>query len=148
MTASGRRSFSVEVVGFTPADRTVFASAFALSQRRAYGYVHHRDYPRRPDLFLVDADDLRAMVLLSALHPMPTHPAILIGSDSHGLRWPRLERPIRWLQLLEALDRLVDAGADARESYSAEARSGWPFVDRRARPRLDIDLNIVREQAP
>lgn len=140
MALLGPRTFSVSVVGFTPTDRTVFTSAFALSQRRTYQYVAHRDHPRRPDLYVADADDMRAMVLLDSLHPTATHPAILIGSQSHGLGWPRIERPIRWLALLEALDHLVECGDDARAAYSQSSRDSWPFVDRRAQPRLDIDI--------
>ncbi|HEU4622083.1 MAG TPA: hypothetical protein VFS42_07645 [Burkholderiaceae bacterium] len=145
MSSLGPRRFSVVVVGFSPADRTVVASAFALSQRRTYQYVLHDDHPRRPDLYLADADDLLAIVKLDALKPTPTHPALLIGGESHGLSWPRVERPVRWLPLLEALDNMVEGGSGAREAYGERARSSWPFIDRRSRVRLDIDLNAAPE---
>lgn len=145
MPPLGPRTFTVEIIGFSPADRTVFASTFALSKRRTYQYVEYIDTPgqaprKRPDLFLADTDDLRSMVVLTAKSPDAMHPAILIGSESHGLQWELVERPVRWTRLFEALDKSVERAEAARAGVPEEKRWGWPFFDRRKRNRLDLEL--------
>lgn len=148
MSTPGQRTYSVELIGFLPADRTVFASTFALSQRRPIRYVQHRDAGSRPDLYLVDADDLKAMVEFSGRSPDAMHPAILIGTDTHGTGWPVVARPIRWIALFDLLDRSMAGAETARSAFpDSRARNRWPFVDRRSRPRLDVDLNSPAEYA-
>ncbi len=144
MSTPGQRTYSVDLIGFSTADRTVFASTFALSQRRPIRYVHHLESAMRPDLYLVDADDLKAMVEFSARSPDAMHPAILIGADAHGTQWPSVARPIRWMKLFELLDRSIELAEQARKTLPPDAaRNQWPFVDRRSRPRLDVDLDVV-----
>jgi len=144
MSTPGQRTYSVDLIGFSTADRTVFASTFALSQRRPIRYLHHLESATRPDLYLIDADDLKAMVEFAARSPDAMHPAILIGADTHGTQWPSVARPIRWMKLFELLDRSVELAEQARKTLPADAaRNQWPFVDRRSRPRLDVDLDVA-----
>ena len=144
MSTPGQRTYSVDLIGFSTADRTVFASTFALSQRRPIRYLHHLESATRPDLYLVDADDLKAMVEFAARSPDAMHPAILIGADTHGTQWPCVARPIRWMKLFELLDRSVELAEQARRTVPSHvARNQWPFVDRRSRPRLDVDLDVA-----
>ena len=144
MSTPGQRTYSVDLIGFSTADRTVFASTFALSQRRPIRYLHHLESATRPDLYLVDADDLKAMVEFAARSPDAMHPAILIGADTHGTQWPCVARPIRWMKLFELLDRSVELAEQARRTVPSDvARNQWPFVDRRSRTRLDVDLDVA-----
>jgi len=144
MSTPGQRTYSVDLIGFSTADRTVFASTFALSQRRPIRYLHHLESATRPDLYLVDADDLKAMVEFAARSPDAMHPAILIGADTHGTQWPCVARPIRWMKLFELLDRSVELAEQARRTVPSHvARNQWPFVDRRSRTRLDVDLDVA-----
>lgn len=144
MSTPGQRTYSVDLIGFSTADRTVFASTFALSLRRPIRYLHHLESATRPDLYLVDADDLKSMVEFAARSPDAMHPAILIGADTHGTQWPSVARPIRWMKLFELLDRSVELAEQARKTLPADAaRNQWPFVDRRSRPRLDVDLDVA-----
>jgi len=145
MPTLGHRIFKVEVIGFAPIDRTLIASMFALSQRRTYQYVEYDQtdadaIPRkRPDLFLTDVDTIKSIIILKSKNPSATHPAVLIGADSHGLKWELAKRPVKWASLFEALDKSVESASNACAEIPLEKRSGWPFYDRRRTSRPDLD---------
>lgn len=145
MLTNDRRVFTVQIIGFSPPDRTVFAAAFDLSRNRPTSYVEHQERsisgPRqRADIFIADSDDLRAMVALNSRSPDPTHPAILIGRESHGWLWSRIERPLHWRRFFELLDQTVTAIDRARATLLVDNRLAWPFVERRRKDRLDLEL--------
>jgi two-component system cell cycle response regulator len=143
MPASETRVFSVEIIGFSPADRTVIASMFALSRRRNFKYEEYVETGfglvprRRPDLFLADIDNSKSIVALKSKSPNATHPAVLIGADSHGLEWDLVKRPIKWAELFAALDKSVERAKVAHALIPEEKRLGWPFFDRRKRHRVE-----------
>lgn len=119
--------YSVEVIGFTPEDRALFTSTFALSARRERQFRRFEagKTGEQPDLYLVDADSMSAMVELMTREPSPVRPAILVGRDAQGTDWPLVERPIKWTRLFAALDDSVDRAYAAR---LALARSDKSFV--------------------
>jgi two-component system cell cycle response regulator len=142
MPSLGSRIFTLDIIGFSTADRTLIASMFALSRRRTFQYEEYAEtgmslVPRkRPDLFLVDVDNLKSMSVLQSKSPDATHPAVLIGHASHSLEWKLVKRPIKWLDLFEALDKSVEQANAAQALVPAENRRGWPFFDRRKRSRI------------
>lgn len=140
-----QRTYAIELMGFAAADKAVIEAALALSVDRPYTYVEHLDVDRRADLFLANADDLSALVALSGKAPDEMHPAVLIGGDSHGLDWPRIPRPIRWLDMFETLDSSMSRAVAQRSFAQTLTPTSWPHVDRRRRPRLDIDLTAPTE---
>jgi two-component system cell cycle response regulator len=148
MPSTGSRIYTLDIIGFSAADRTLIASMFALSRRRNFQYEQYREssislVPReRPDLFLVDVDSLKSLIVLKSKSPDLTHPAVLIGSTSHGLEWTLVKRPIKWLELFEALDKSVERAVAAKALVPAENRRGWPFFDRRKRSRIDPSSEI------
>jgi CheY-like chemotaxis protein len=77
-------------------------------------------------------------VTLSDLRPSDVRPVLLIGAPNIELPFPRLERPIRWHRLFEALDNLIEKRADALSRLEASDVVAVP--ERRRRERLDIDL--------
>lgn len=108
--------YLVEIIGFAPADRALFASTFALSARRETRYSEFRaGMQGKPDLYLVDADDTHAMRALDERGPDVTTPAVLVGDAPYGLRWITIERPIRWLRLFKALDESLEGALNARK---------------------------------
>lgn len=140
-----QRTYSIELIGFGAADKAVIQAALALSLDRAMRYVEHLDIDRRADLFLANADELSALVALSGKAPDTMHPAVLIGADSQGLDWPRIVRPIRWLDLFETLDSCLNRAVIQRSVAQTATPTSWPHVDRRRRPRLDMDLTAPAE---
>jgi hypothetical protein len=142
---------TVQIIGFSPSDRTIFTAAFDLSKKRAIEYVEYREPSysrprRRADIYIADSDDLRAMVALNAKSPEPTHPAILVGRDSHGWLWSTIERPLHWRRFFQLLDQTVEAIDQARATLQVHDPQGWPFVERRLKDRLDLEL--VRQDQP
>lgn len=149
MASSGY--FTVEVLGFTPAERTLFASTFALSARRARQFeaFHPQGAMDRPDVYLVDADDMGAMVDLMARDPSAVRPAILIGRDAQGTEWPLIERPIRWTRLFAELDQAVESAMSAKLAVAHSDRSFVGNVMPTARKsRLDVELGTTNIGAP
>jgi two-component system cell cycle response regulator len=144
----GSRTYSLDIIGFSPADRTLIASMFALSRRRAFQYEPYAESlislgPRkRPDLFLVDADSLISLAQLKSKSPDVTHPAVLVGSHSHGLEWLLVKRPVKWLELFDALDKSLEKATEAQAMLPTEKHRGWPFFDRRSRNRIDAESEI------
>jgi two-component system cell cycle response regulator len=146
MLDSTKPSYSVEVIGFTPEDRALFTSTFALSARRERQFQRFdaKKGGEQPDLYLVDADNMSSMVELMTREPSPVRPAILVGRDAQGMDWPLVERPIKWTRLFAALDDSVDRAYAAR---LALARSDKSFVGTMVpegrEGRYDIDLGAT-----
>jgi CheY-like chemotaxis protein len=131
--------FAVRLIGFSSQEADVFAATFAIEQGKGYGYVPlEEDNLRDPDLYLVNADELRALVTLSDLPPSDVRPVLLVGSPGIELPYARIEKPIRWHKMFEALDSLIEKRADALSRLEASDVVAVP--ERRRRERLDIDL--------
>jgi two-component system cell cycle response regulator len=112
--------YLVEIIGFAPADRALFASTFALSARRETRYSEFRaGMSGKPDLYLVDSDDAHAMRALDERAPDVTTPGVLVGAAPAGTRWLVIERPIRWLRLFKALDESLENALNARTRMEA-----------------------------
>jgi CheY-like chemotaxis protein len=131
--------FAVRLIGFSDQEIAAFDKNFAAPQGKGYGYFRlTEDNLQDPDLYIVNADELRALVTLADLRPTSVRPALLAGSPAIDLPYPRIERPIRWLQLYKALDELVETRADALSRLEASDVIAVP--ERRRRDRLDLDL--------
>jgi CheY-like chemotaxis protein len=143
--------YRVEVLGFSPAERALFASTFALSARRARQFeAFHAQGPMDcPDLYLVDADDMGAMVDLMARDPSAVRPAILIGRDAQGTEWPLIERPIRWTRLFAELDQSVESATAAKLAVAHSDRSFVGNVMPRVRKtQLDMEFGSTNLDLP
>ncbi|WP_176442408.1 response regulator [Noviherbaspirillum humi] len=116
------------------------------------GYVLlHPDELREPDLFLVNGSELEALVTLAYLKPTPVRPALLVGKPDLDLPYPIVPYPVQANRLLAALDRLIDARADALSRL--DACTMVSVTERRRHGRLDLDLTdpadyIRRRSAP
>jgi CheY-like chemotaxis protein len=136
--------FAVRLIGFSMQEADIFAATFAVEQGKGYGYFHlAEENLQDPDLYLVNAGELRALVALSDLPPSNVRPVLLVGTPGVGapgvdLPYPRIERPIRWHKLFEALDDLIEKRADALSRLEASDIIAVP--ERRRKERLDIDL--------
>jgi CheY-like chemotaxis protein len=96
---------------------------------------------QEPDLYLVNADDLKALATLADMEPNNLRPALLVGKPDLELPYTTVGRPIRWLKLFDALDSLIDRRLImlAKQNPADVAlANGAP--ERRRRERLDLDL--------
>ncbi|HTH44475.1 MAG TPA: response regulator, partial [Oxalicibacterium sp.] len=132
--------FAVRVIGFKPQEIEIFDASFALGHGKGSGYFRlEEDNLQDPDLYIADAEDLRALVTLSDLRPSDVRPVLLVGSPVIPLPYARVERPIRWQRLFEALDELIEKRADTLARLEASDVVSVP--ERRRRGRVDIDLS-------
>jgi hypothetical protein len=136
--------FAVRLIGFSNQEAVAFEAIFAVEHGKGYGYFSlSEDNLKDPDIFIANADELKALVALSDLRPSVVRPALLVGSPSIALPYPRVERPIRWHKLFEILDDLVEKRADALSRLDASAVVS--VAERRRRDRLDVDLTDPSE---
>lgn len=136
--------FAVRLIGFKPQEVEIFDATFALDQGKGYGYIRlSEDNLQDPDLYIANAEELKALVALSDLRPSDVRPALLVGTTSIPLPYPSVERPIRWHRLFDALDKLIEKRADALSRLEASDVVAVP--ERRRRDRVDIDLTDPAE---
>lgn len=125
MSAMQIDSYSVEVIGFSEAEKLLLASAFGLFSRRTPRFFQQEAANGLPNVFLVDANDPDAVNRFHERDATGITPTIFIGDSNCGTSWPVLVRPIRWLKLLQALEL-------AMALPSAEAR-----------PKAVVDFDIT-----
>ncbi|HVK94960.1 MAG TPA: response regulator [Noviherbaspirillum sp.] len=131
--------FAVHLVGFANSELEDFDIAFSKLQGKGYRYFRLEEGNLQdPDLYIANADALKSLITLADLHPSEARPALLVGSPNMELPYPRVERPIEWKRLYEALDDLVERRAEALSRLEASGIVTVP--ERRRRDRLDLDL--------
>ncbi|WP_394779984.1 response regulator [Undibacterium sp.] len=133
-------AIAVRLIGFTSKEEETFASVFAVDRDRDYSYLVLRQGSLQdPEMYIVNAEDLKALTILSDLNPGDAQPALLIGKTGISLPHPILPRPIRWRRLLEMLDALADRRRMLLTTLSALDTVTVP--ERRLRERVDLDLS-------
>ncbi|GAB3543561.1 hypothetical protein GCM10027343_17130 [Noviherbaspirillum agri] len=131
--------FAVRLIGFSDEENAAFDVAFAAGWGKGYAYARLLEGNLQdPDLYVVNAGQMKALLILAELRPSPVRPALLVGAQAIDLPYPRVPRPIRWAHLIEKLDRLVEQRADALSRLEASDIIVVP--ERRHRDRLGIDL--------
>jgi CheY-like chemotaxis protein len=131
--------FAVRLIGFSDDEANFIEMIFANEKRRGYGYVRlAEDNLQDPDMYLVNADELRALARLSDLHPSAIRPALLVGSPVLAVPYPCVGRPLHAIQLFAELDKLIEIRADALSKLEASDVVAVP--ERRRRDRIDLDL--------
>lgn len=136
--------FAVRLIGFSDQELDAFEAGFEEGRGKGYAYFRlEEDNLQDPDLYIVNADELKALVTLADLKPSDVRPALLIGSPVVDLPYPRVTRPIEWGVVFEALDELIEKRADALSRL--EASDVVTVPERRRRDRLDLDLTDPAE---
>jgi CheY-like chemotaxis protein len=136
--------FAVRLIGFSKSETELFDAAFATDQGKGYGYLRlAEDNLKDPDFFVVNADELKALVTLSDLRPSAVRPAMLVGIPSVELPHPRVDKPIRWPVFFATLDALVETRADAHSRL--DALDIVTVSERRRSDRVDLDLTDPSE---
>lgn len=131
---------AVRLLGYSSSEEQTFAGVFAVDRDRDYSYLVLRQGSlQEPDMYIVNAEDLKALTILSDLNPGDAQPVLLIGKTDISLPHPKLPRPIRWRRLLEMLDALADKRRMLLTTLSALDTVSVP--ERRLRERVDLDLS-------
>ena len=131
--------FAVRLIGFSSQEADRIDAAFTAERGKGYGYFRLMDDNLQdPDLYLVNAAELKALAALSDVAPNDVRPALLVGTPEAALPYSRIERPLRLSELFEALDRLIEKRADALSRLGASGVVTVP--ERRRRDRVDLDL--------
>lgn len=113
-TAAGNRSFVLEMLGFSDAEKAMLSSTFRLTGRRIFCYAEPTSPDDRTDIYLVNADNPDALSALEARSPNIHAPAVLIGRTPVALNWALVEKPIHWIRLFEQLDKAMHAALQER----------------------------------
>ena len=136
--------FAVRLIGFSPEEEASFDESFAVRQGRGYSYFRLlEDNLQDPDLYIANAGRLKALVTLADIRPSDIRPAMLVGTPDVELPYPTVDSPVRWEQLYETLDDLVEKRADALSRL--EASDVVTVPERRRRDRIDLDLTDPAE---
>ncbi|HWU99060.1 MAG TPA: response regulator [Oxalicibacterium sp.] len=131
--------FAIRLIGFNSQETEIFDATFALEQGKGYGYFRlDEDNLQDPDMYIANASELKALLTLADLRPSDVRPALLVGEPPIAQPYMRIERPIRWNRMFEALDQLIEKRADALSRLEASDVVAVP--ERRRRDRVDIDL--------
>lgn len=135
---TGSRRFILEMLGFPEVEKTMLATTFRLTSRRAFFYTEAAMPEERTDIYLVNADNPEALTQLQARSPNVHAPAVLIGRAPVSIGWPLVEKPIHWMRLFEQLDRAMQAALLERSRRQPAGDTQWD--GRTYRRSIDKDL--------
>lgn len=152
--AACENSVAIRFLGFLPGEADVIEALLASQQASRFRYdCLHEDNLQDPDLYLVNADDVRALATLSDLGPSEVRPALLVASQPFISSYVFIHRPIRLPELLSALDALVVKKGEALARLEASTTVTVP--ERRRSSRIpsqlvdpEIYMRLRRPQAP
>lgn len=146
---TGNRSFVLEMLGFSVAEKAMLSSTFRLTGRRVFCYAEATTPEDRTDIYLVNADNADALNELKARSPNIHAPAVLIGRTPVSIGWPMVEKPIHWMRLFEQLDTMMQAALLERARRRQTSEEQWD--GRTYRRTIDKDAaptEVFVEQKP
>ena len=144
---------AVRLIGFPARELDIFEASFALGSGGQYAYSSlAQGSLQDPDLYLVNADDIKALAFLSDAHPSVMRPALIVGTPEITLPYPHVPRPIQWRKLYATLDQLLEKRASALSGQEALGVLSIPERRRSHRPDFDLTDPVVyqhmRNQSP
>ncbi|MBY0574446.1 MAG: response regulator [Undibacterium sp.] len=139
--AQSSRRYVLEMRGFSEAEKSMLASTFRLTSRRAMYYVEASDALQRPDIYLINADNLAELAALTQQDlgaPNAHSPAVVVGRTPVATAWPYLAKPIHWMRLFEHLDQEMQAALRERSRRQPHSNDHWNGTSfRRASDKLN-----------
>ncbi len=152
--------FSVATIGFSPVDRSVLGSIFALSARRNPRFVPFvvGGPAIAPDLFIIDIEDARSADALKAIAVKYKGKArvLLVGNRAAPDNLPIMPRPLLWTRTLKMMEDAMLGGAQAEQATKKTERvlvvdDSLPvrkFMESKLAPfGFDVDYAETGEQA-
>lgn len=140
---TGNSRFTLEMIGFSDAEKAMLSSTFRLTGRRTFCYAEPSGPEDRADIYLTNADSPDALQELQARSPNIHAPAVLIGRTRVSIGWPLVEKPIHWMRLFEQLDTVMQAALLERSRRQQNNDQQW---DGRTY-RRNKDRDLVHEPA-
>ena len=130
----------IRVIGFTSVERHALNTVFRLSQARDSGrsisYEPWTDgAPDAPGLVLVDGASGDANQELTRLHQDPSMGLIWVGAITPAQAWRSFTRPLRWPDVLTAMDMYFDRASAANVDIDFDLN-------------LDLDLDLDNHTPP
>lgn len=135
-----RLPIAIRFLRFLPAEADLLESTLSAAENRPYRYTRLPEGSLQdPDLYLANGDELKTVAIVSDLRPGDVRPVLVIGKPGVALPYVCIERPIRWNELFNTLDRLI---ARSRKVLSA-LKAGQTVIvpERRRRERFDLDMS-------
>jgi len=121
---NARQMFRVAVLGSPQAKQWLLVRAFAATRGRQYAYDLVAAAARQADMYVIDADDDRAMVCWAALDSRGTIPAAFLGRvHPRAKRALMVQRPYCSGSIVGALDRLAHRFLQVSDVNSFESLS-------------------------
>jgi len=123
-------AYTVALVGFAQNESATFESFFRLAARRPPAY-RVQDEVLDAEVLVVNADNPQAIHLVRYAE-LPGK-VLLVGTHDAGTGWPLQRKPVKLVEVLAAMDRLLGVrvaqrtgAAAARASARSEAESEFP----------------------
>jgi CheY-like chemotaxis protein len=135
--------FAVRLIGFSSLEEEAFDAACAAAADRSYAYLRLADDNLRdPDMYVVNANDTKALAALPSLHPGPMRPALLVGARKFDLPFSFVDGVINSPLVFSELDKLVLQRADALSRLQSSDVVIVPERRRRARTDEGLDPSV------
>ncbi|MDE2430026.1 MAG: response regulator [Burkholderiales bacterium] len=132
-------TIAIRLLGFSAKEEDTFFTVLAVAREKGYRYTCLKQGSLQdPDIYIVNAEDLKALAALSDIHPGDAQPVLLIGKTDITLPYRVMTRPIRWRQIFDILDDMIDRRQLLLTTLSAFSEISVP--ERRRSKRLDLDL--------
>jgi CheY-like chemotaxis protein len=144
---------AVRLIGFPAWEADILEANFAVESGGQYAYFClAQGSLQDPDLYLVNADDIKALAILSDSHPSVIRPALIIGTPDIALPYPHVPRPIPCRKLYATLGQLLEQRASALSELEALGVLSIPERRRSHRPDFDltdpVSYQRMRHQLP
>jgi CheY-like chemotaxis protein len=144
---SQKYPFAVRLIGFAAPEAAHVSAALAQAPPAGPSYFCLLDDSlQEPDLYIVNGDDLMSLTALSGANPTDLNPALLIGQPAPAFPFPHLARPVDTARMHHVLASLILKRAAAVARLGSRGLA--PIVERRRRPRLDVDVSDPRAYEP
>jgi two-component system, cell cycle response regulator len=131
------KSFNISTVGLVEQERTLLGFTLGLSQRRQTRYALTSAIDSA-DILFFDSAALTAEHNSYVAHVSKGRLVFIVGGQSMHVAGVRIERPIRWMQLLALLDeaaaKLPTARVQTHAQAPATARSPSPQANTVSKP--------------
>ncbi|MCX7218162.1 MAG: response regulator [Burkholderiales bacterium] len=121
----GSRRFTLEMIGFSDAEKNMLASTFRLTGRRHFCYITPTADEPRADIYLINADNAVALAAMREHAPNVHSPAVLVGREPVSVGWPFVQKPIHWMRLFEHLDEVMTNALLERSKREKESDTNW-----------------------
>jgi CheY-like chemotaxis protein len=133
-------TIAIRLLGFSAKEEETFSAVLAVARETGYSYTCLRTgCVQDPDMYIVNASNIKAIATLSDLNPGDAMPVLLIGKTDIDLPYQVMPKPIRWRNIFGILDELINKRELLLHTLAAHTIN-LTVHERRAHKRIDFDL--------